>query len=97
MPLATILKHPSAFLPILMSLAALVIVLSFLAAHGPAPQPDEGAAAPLWQLLMAGQLPVIAFFAFNWIPKSPRQSLQVFALQGGAALVALAPVFILSW
>jgi hypothetical protein len=46
---------------------------------------------------MAGQLPVVAFFAIKWLPRSPRQALLVLALQAGAALAALAPVFLLNW
>jgi hypothetical protein len=97
MSLVTILKHPSAFLPIVMSLGALAAVLTFFAAHGSAPQLDEGTAAHLWQLLMAEQLPAIAFFAFKWAPESPRQALLALALQGAVALAALAPVFVLGW
>jgi hypothetical protein len=46
---------------------------------------------------MAGQLPVVAFFAVKWLPKDPRRALQVLALQAGAALAALAPVYWLGW
>ena len=41
----SVLKRPSAFLPVVMSFGALAVVLAFLAFHGPAPQADEGAAA----------------------------------------------------
>lgn len=92
-----LLKHPSAFLPVSMSVAALATVLGFLALHGPAPQPDEGAAAHIWQLLMAGQIPIVLFFAIQWVPRSPRQALPVLAMQIGAALAAMAPVFLLHW
>lgn len=95
-PLA-ILKHPSAFLPVVMSIGALAIVLVFLAVHGPAPQPDEGAAAHLWQLLMAGQVPIVAFFAIKWLPAAPRQALLVLALQLGAAVAAAFPVWWFEW
>ena len=88
---------PSAYLPIAMSLAALAIVLVYLALHGPAPQPDENAAAHLWQILMAGQVPIVAFFAIRWLPQSPRKALPILALQVGAALAAMAPVFLLHW
>jgi hypothetical protein len=91
------LKHPSAFLPVAMSLGALGVVLVYLAVHGPAPQEDEGAAAHLWQLLMAAQVPVILFFAIRWVPEAPRRAVPILALQVGAALVAVAPVFLLSW
>ena len=93
----TVLKHPSAFAPVAMSLGALGTVLTFLALHGPAPQTDEGAAAHLWQLLMAGQVPIVAFFAIKWVPRSPRGAVPIFALQLGAALSAMAPVFLLHW
>lgn len=91
------LKHPSAFLPVAMSLAALAVVLLFIALNGTAPQADEGTAAHLWQLLMAAQAPIILFFAAKWLPRSPRQALPVLGLQAGAALAALAPVFLLHW
>ena len=93
----TVLKHPSAFLPVAMSLGALATVLVFLASHGPAPQPDEGAAAHIWQLLMAGQVPIVLLFGIKWVPQSPRQAMLILALQAGAALAAMAPVFLLHW
>jgi hypothetical protein len=93
----TMLKHPSAFLPVAMSLAALATVLLFIGLHGTAPQADEGAAAHIWQLLMVAQAPIVLFFAINWVPRSPRQAVPVLALQVGAALAAMAPVFLLHW
>lgn len=93
----SMLKQPSAFLPLAMSLAALATVLVFLSLRGPAPQPDEGAAAHIWQLLMAGQVPIVLFFAIKWVPQSPRHAAPVLALQIGAALAAMAPVFLLHW
>ena len=89
------MKHPSAFVPVVMSLAALAIVLGHVAIFGAAREADEGTAAHLWQLLMAGQAPVVAFFAIKWLPRTPRQVLAVLALQVGAGLAALAPVFFL--
>jgi hypothetical protein len=91
------LKRPSAFLPLVMSLGALVTVLVFVALHGTAPQADEGAAAHIWQLLMAAQAPIVLFFAVKWVPQSPRQAVPILALQVGAALGAMAPVFMLHW
>ncbi len=90
--LGLMLRKPSAFLPVAMSLAGLALLLGHLAIYGVAREADEGAAAHLWQLLMAGQIPVLAFFAVKWLPKAPRQSLAVLAMQAGAALVAAAPV-----
>jgi len=90
-------RQPSAFIPIAMSFAALGTVLYHIAMFGIAPQSDEGAAAHIWQLLMAGQVPVIAFYAVKWLPQAPRVALQVIAVQVGAALAALAPVYWLGW
>jgi FtsH-binding integral membrane protein len=91
------LRRASAFLPIVMSLFALGIVLTHIVLFGTARQPDEGTAAHLWQLLMAGQLPIVLFFAFRWLPRAPRYALLVLALQAAAAVAALAPVYILHW
>ena len=93
----TMLKHPSAFLPVAMSLGAFATVLIFVTLHGRAPQADEGAAAHIWQLLMAAQAPIVLFFAIKWLPQRPRQAVPILALQIGAALAALAPVFLLHW
>ena len=53
------LKHPSAFLPVIMSLLAVAVVMTHIVLFGTARQPDEGTAAHLWQLLMAGQVPIV--------------------------------------
>jgi hypothetical protein len=92
-----VLKHPSAFLPVSMSLGALATVLTFVVLHGTAPQADEGAAAHIWQILMAAQIPIVLFFAIKWLPRSPRQAMPILGLQVGAALAAMAPVFLLHW
>lgn len=90
-----ILKNPSAFLPLAMSFGALATVIIYVAMFGAARQTDEGTAAHIWQLLMAGQIPIIMFFAIKWLPRTPKQALLVLVLQGSAALMALAPVYLL--
>ena len=91
------LRHPTAFVPLVMSLAALAIVITHIVTVGTARQPDEGSDVHLWQLLMAGQLPLIAFFAVSFLPRNPRDAIVVLALQLLAAVAAAAPVFLLSW
>jgi hypothetical protein len=91
----SMMKHPTAFLPIAMSLAALAMVLGYVAIFGVVHEADEGAVAHIFQLLMVLQLPVVAFFAFKQMPVAPKETLYVLALQGGAGLAALAPVFFL--
>jgi hypothetical protein len=90
------MKQPAAYLPLAMSLVALAIVLGHVAIYGVVHEADEGTAAHLWQLLMAAQVPVVAFFAIKWLPKAPTQTLRVLALQAGAALASFAAVFFLT-
>ena len=94
MTIAT-LRRPSALIPLAMSLAALSLVLGHTAMYGVTHETDEGAAAHVWQLLMAGQIPFIAFFAITWLPRNPRNALLVLALQALAFVAAAAPVFLL--
>jgi hypothetical protein len=95
MKLLTVMKQPSAFLPVAMSLAALATVLGHVAMFGVVHEVDEGTAAHIFQLLMTAQVPVVAFFAIKWLPRTPRQAMHILALQAGAGLAALAPVFFL--
>jgi len=88
--------RPSAFVPILMSAAALgVVLLALVTGFGQSANGDEGAAAHLWQLLIAGQLPVVAWFTLRWLPRAPGDGVFVLAAQLCAGLAALAPVFLL--
>jgi hypothetical protein len=90
------LKRPSAFLPLAMSLAALILVLGHAAMFGIVHEADEGTPAHLFQLLMAGQVPLVAYFALKWLPRAPGSTLRVLALQVGAALAAFAAVYFLT-
>jgi len=90
-----VVKQASAFLPLMMSLVALLAVLGHVAVYGAVREADEGATAHIWQILIAGQVPVMAYFLFRWLRRAPRQTLSVFALQAGAALANVAAVFFL--
>ena len=92
---AWVLARPSAFVPVAMSVVALAVVALHIAFFGTARQADEGAAAHVWQLLMAGQLAIIAFFAATSLPRTPRQASLVLSVQLLAGLAAAAPVLIL--
>jgi DNA-binding CsgD family transcriptional regulator len=92
-----ILKNPSAFLPLAMSFGAFATVIIYVAIFGTARQTDEGTAAHIWQMLMAGQIPIIMFFAIKWLPRTPKEALLVLVLQGSAVLMALAPVYLLKF
>jgi hypothetical protein len=91
----TLVKKPSAWLPIAMSAAALALVAGSLALYGITRGGDEGAVAHTWQLLMAGQLPLIAYFAVKWLRQAPRRAAPILMLQVAAGIAALAPVYLL--
>lgn len=76
-----------------MSLTALALVVLSIAMFGAVREPDEGAAAHIWQLLMAMQLPLVAHFVIKWLRRAPMQALQVLTLQAAAAVAACAPVW----
>jgi len=80
-----------------MSGAALATIAIYVARFGTAAQTDEGTAAHLWQLLMAGQLPIIGFFALRWLPAEPRRALGVLSLQFVAGVAAAFPVWYFRW
>lgn len=89
-----VLRRPSALIPLVMSMTALLLVVGPIPFDGiPVREPDEGAVAHMWQILMAGQMPVLLFFAVKWLRRAPRQAIGVLALQAGAVLAAMAPVF----
>ncbi len=88
-------KRPRAWLPVLMSVTALAIVLIHIVRFGTAREADEGTSAHLWQILMAGQVPIIAFFAIRWLPRNPKPALLILAIQAVAGIAALGPVYYL--
>ena len=96
----TMIKHPSAFLPVAMSLTSLAVVLAAVvygAAHtgGVLHDSDEGPAAHIFQLLMTAQVPIVIFFAIKWLRRAPGQTLRILALQAAAWLAGCAPVYFL--
>jgi hypothetical protein len=88
-----LMKQPSAFFPVAMSFLALAMVLGHVVMFGAVREADEGIAAHLFQLLMLAEVPVVVFFAIKWVPRFPKQALQVLLVQAAAATAALAPVF----
>jgi hypothetical protein len=78
-----------------MSATALGIVVCQVLVNGVVHEADEGAAAHLWQLLKAGQLPLIAWFLVLQVPNGLRKAAPVLAAQVGAILLAAAPVALL--
>jgi hypothetical protein len=95
-----ILRQPSAFIPLAMSLSALAILLTTLGIailnEGQIVRdPDEGSVAHIWQILMTVQMPIVLFFAIKWLRRAPGQTLRVLGLQAAAWLASCAPVYFL--
>ncbi len=88
-----LIRKPSGYLPIIMSMAALALVVSIVAMHGAARGRDEGAAAHTFQLLVVAQLPILAFFAVKWLRKDRVSALSVMVIQAAAVGLALLPVW----
>ena len=91
-----LIKRPSAFLPLAMASAALALVLGHAAIYGIVHEADEGTPAHLFQLLMVLQVPADLFFVAKWLPRAPRQTLQLLALQAVIVFAAFAGVFFLT-
>jgi hypothetical protein len=90
----TATRPPSTLLPLVPSLAALALVLGHAALIGVVHQPDEGAAAHVFQLLIAAQVPLLALFVAKWLHRAPRQVVKVLALQAAIAIAACSAVYL---
>jgi hypothetical protein len=91
----SLLKQPSAWIPLAMSFVALAFLLSYVAIFGiHSGNGDEGAPARIFQLIMAAQLPIAGYFAVKWLPKEPKQSLLVLGLQAVAWII---PILAVMW
>jgi len=75
-----------------LSVAALAAFVAILVIGHPTREPDEGTGAHLWQLTMAAQLPLAAFFGLTWLPVAPRTAGAIFGLQALAIFANLAVV-----
>ena len=89
----TLVRKPSGYLPIAMSLCAIALTLSVVVVSGAVRDPDEGTAAHLFQLLIAAQLPILGFFAAKWIARDRTAALSVIGIQMIAIGLALIPIW----
>ena len=95
MDTVSLLKKPSALLPLVMSLVALAMVIVYAAIFGITPHADEGTPARIFQFLLVAQLPIVTYFILRWLPKYLKESLRVLALHASAWLAAFATIYIL--
>lgn len=76
-----------------MSLSALALVLGHALVYRVLHEADEGAAAHIWQILMIGQLPFVAFFSLKWLPRQFKESLLLLAILAATWLANFAAVY----
>ena len=88
----SLLKQPSALVPLAMAVAALALVLVHYAMFGVTHDTDEGTPAHLFQLLIVLQVPCIAYFALKWLPVQARRASGVLSLWAAIVVAAFACV-----
>ncbi len=89
----SIIKKPSAWIPIVLSLAMLAYMVFYLANYGIVYHKDEGTPAHLFQIWLVLEIFMMAFFAIKWLARNPKQTLMILALQIIAALLPMSIVF----
>lgn len=90
----SLLRKPSAWIPLSMSLVVIVVWVAALVTAGvPARQPDEGTGAHLFQIWLAVELVSLIFFAGKWLPQKPRQAGPILLMQIAAVIAACFPVY----
>ena len=90
-----IIKKPSAWVPIALSLITLVMILVYIATVDIAnpPEADEGIPAHLFQIWLVIEFFMLAFFAIKWLPQNPKSAFFVLALQIVMVLIPMSIVF----
>ena len=97
MTIAQLLRRPTGFVPLLLSAAAMGLVLGYVVLFGTDPNPtgDEGTPARIFQLLLTAQLVVTVVFAVGWLPRAFGAALLVLLLQVAAAAVPIVTILAL--
>jgi hypothetical protein len=95
MDFARLIRKPTAWLPLALSLGVAAMLLTAFLRHELVPTPDEDSYAHLFQIAMGAQLPIIGWFAIQWVPQAPKPAALVLALQIAAALAVCSPVYFL--
>ena len=90
-----LLKRPSAWIPIVLSLGIIAMLLVLLSINGvPTELPqDEGTAAHLFQIWLALEVGLIGFFAAKWLPRAPKEAAVILGIQILLVLAGMSPVW----
>ncbi len=93
----SIIKNPSAWIPIAIPLIFFVYALIYTILFGiPVREADEGVGAHLFQLWLVLEPLMIGFFVIKWFPRAQKEALIILALQIIAALLPISIVFSLN-
>lgn len=85
-------RRPSGFIPVLMSFTAFAILVVYVAIVGAVRPTEEGTVAHTFKLLLASEVPLLAFFVVRWLRKDLRAALTVLAIQAAAIGLAILSV-----
>jgi hypothetical protein len=89
-----ILKRPSAWIPIILTLVVTTVWLISIVAFGvPGREADEGIAAHLFQVWLGLEILMIGYFGMKRVPQKPKQAVAILTIQVVLTLAACAPVF----
>ena len=91
--MGSLLKKPSAWIPIAIPLALFTFALVTVAFFGIVREKDEGVGAHFFQLWLVFEPFMLGYFAARYLPRMPRETLLVLMLQVAAALMPIAIVF----
>lgn len=90
------LKQPSAFVPIVLSLAAFLLVLGNSIFLGMGHAAEGSTTDNIFRVLIGAQLPVVIFRILRRAHGYPKETLGVLAMHAAAAFLALSVDFILT-
>lgn len=89
----TLIRKNFAWLPIVISLLALVLVIGHVIIYGNvASGQDEGVVARLFQIMMLVQVFIMFLFGIKYFPKQPKETLMIICIQ---LIAALMPIFLI--
>ncbi len=85
----TLLKKPSALLPLTCSLAAFSLTITRSSMYSGGDGSVDVISDKIFRYLLISEIPFIGYFAVRWLPSEWDDALRVLSLQVGAALTAI--------